>query len=80
LRAEVLLVHTPARGSQNALPTRVKEILGEVVTVSGKGMAVVVEKIDELLEIDPSDKRHLFYEELKRIFLRNAGNQARGHR
>jgi hypothetical protein len=68
LRAEVLLAHTLARGSQNALRTRVKEILGEVVTVSGKEMAGVVEKVDELLEIDPSDKRHLFYEELKRFF------------
>ena len=68
LRAEVMLAHTLARGSQNALRTRVKEILGEVVTVSGKEMAGVVEKVDELLEIDPSDKRHLFYEELKRFF------------
>ena len=25
-------------------------------------------KVDELLEIDPSDKRHLFYEEMKRLF------------
>lgn len=68
LRSEVMLAHTLARGSQNALRTRIKEILGEVVTDSGKEMAGVVEKIDELLDIDPSDKRHLFYEELKWFF------------
>lgn len=31
-------------------------------------MAAVVLKVDELLEIDPADKRHLFYEEMKRLF------------
>lgn len=25
-------------------------------------------KVDELLEVDPADKRHLFYEEMKRLF------------
>jgi hypothetical protein len=50
------------------LRTRVREILGEVVTVSSGEMADVVQKVDELLEIDPSDKRHLFYEEMKRFF------------
>jgi hypothetical protein len=46
----------------------VKEILGEVVSVSTEQMVGVVQKVDELLEIDPSDKRHLFYEEMKRLF------------
>ena len=31
-------------------------------------MAAVVAKADELLEIDPSDTRHMFWEEMKRIF------------
>lgn len=31
-------------------------------------MAAVVAKIDELLEVDPTDTRHLFWEEMKRIF------------
>lgn len=31
-------------------------------------MTRVVAKVDELLEIDPSDQRHLFYEEMKRLF------------
>jgi hypothetical protein len=68
LRAELLRAHLLARGSQNSLRDRVKEILGEVVTVSSREMAGVVQKVDELLEIDPSDKRHLFYEEMKRFF------------
>jgi hypothetical protein len=43
-------------------------MLGEVVTVSSEQMTSVVHKVDELLEINPSDKRHFFYEEMKRLF------------
>lgn len=68
IRAELLRAHLLARGSQNSLRARVREILGEVVTVSSREMADVVQKVDELLEIDPSDKRLLFYEEMKRFF------------
>jgi hypothetical protein len=67
-RTEVLRAHLLSHGSQNSLRARVKEILGEVVSVSTEQMANVVQKVDELLEIDPSDKRHLFYEEMKRLF------------
>jgi hypothetical protein len=68
VRAEVLRAHLISQGSQNSLCARVKEILGEVVSVSTEQMENVVRKVDELLEIDPSDKRHLFYEEMKRLF------------
>lgn len=68
LRQEVLRAHQLARGSQNSLRVRVKEILGEVIAVSTEEMAYVVHKADELLEIDPADKRHFFYEEMKRLF------------
>jgi hypothetical protein len=68
VRGEVLRAHLLSQGSQNSLRERVKEILGEVVSVSTEQMANVVRKVDELLEIDPSDKRHLFYEEMKRLF------------
>ncbi len=68
VRAEVLRAHLMSQGSQNSLRERVKEILGEVVSVSTEQMANVVQKVDELLEIDPSDKRHIFYEEMKRLF------------
>ena len=67
-RAEVLRAHLLAQGSQNSLRTRIKEILGEVETVTTEEMTTVVRKADELLEIDPSDKRHFFYEEMKRLF------------
>lgn len=68
LRSEILRAHQLARGSQNSLHARVKEILGEVVAVSTEEMTNVVQKVDELLEIDPADKRHFFYEEMKRLF------------
>jgi hypothetical protein len=68
VRAEVLRAHLMSQGSQNSLRERAKEILGEVVSVSTEQMANVVQKVDELLEIDPSDKRHIFYEEMKRLF------------
>lgn len=68
LRAEVLHAHLLAHGSQNSLRARVKEILGEVTTISTEQMTTVVQKVDELLEIDPSDKRHFFYEEMKHLF------------
>jgi hypothetical protein len=67
-RMEILRAHVLARGSQNSLRTRVKEILGEVVNLSTEEMSGVLQKVDEMLEIDPSDKRHLFYEEMKRLF------------
>jgi hypothetical protein len=68
LRTEVLRAHVLDRGSQNGLWARVKDILGETDGVSGAEMASVVRKVDELLEVDPADKRHLFYEEMKRLF------------
>ena len=58
------------QGSQTRLRARVKELLGEVSSspVSSEGMAAGVAKVDELLEVDPSDSRHMFWEETKRLF------------
>jgi hypothetical protein len=67
-RREVLQAHLRMRGSQNSLRACVKEILGETVKVSSEGMTQAVAKVDELLEIDPADQRHFFYEEMKRLF------------
>jgi hypothetical protein len=69
-RGEVLRAHTAVQGSQTRLRARVKELLGEVAAsgVSSEGMAAVVAKTDELLEVDPTDARHLFWEEMKRLF------------
>ena len=67
-RAELLLSHLLARASQNTLRTRVREILGDTrpADVSG-GVAQAIQRVDELLEIDPSDTRHIFWEEMKRL-------------
>jgi hypothetical protein len=54
-RIELLAQHLAAQGSQTRLRLRVKEILGETVVpvVSSEGMAAIVTKVDELLEVDP---------------------------
>lgn len=69
-REEVLKSHLATQGSQTRMRHRVKEILGEssLQEVSSQNMATVVAQADELLEIDPQDSRHLFWEEMKRIF------------
>jgi hypothetical protein len=58
------------QGSQTRLRSRVKEILGETdaQAISSENMSQIVGHVDELLEIDPQDARHLFWEEMKRIF------------
>jgi hypothetical protein len=70
LRQAVVSAHLAAQGSQTRLRARIKELLGEakVEEVSSGAMAVVLARADELLEIDPSDSRHIFWEEMKRIF------------
>jgi hypothetical protein len=69
-RVEMLKQHLAVQGSQTRLRARVKEILGETdaQAVSSENMTEVVAHVDELLEIDPQDARHLFWEEMKRIF------------
>jgi hypothetical protein len=69
-RAEVLRQHLAVQGSQTRLRARVRELLGEAerAEVSSGAMAAVVRKVDEMLEVDPSDARHMFWEEMKRLF------------
>ena len=69
-RADILQTHLAVQGSQTRLRARVKELLGEAqgVAVSSEGMAAVVVKVDEMLEIDPTDTRHMFWEEMRRLF------------
>ena len=69
-RDEILQAHLITQASQTRLRARVKEVLGETLSeaVSSENMASVVAQVDELLEIDPADTRHLFWEEMKRIF------------
>ncbi|HEX8632878.1 MAG TPA: hypothetical protein VF703_01860 [Pyrinomonadaceae bacterium] len=69
-RREILRSHVAVQGSQNRLHARVKEILGENEhqAITAGQMTSVVAHVDELLEIDPHDTRHLFWEEMKRLF------------
>jgi hypothetical protein len=70
LRREILEGHLAAHGSQTGLRARVKETLGESEEpgVTSQAMAKAVEVVDELLEVDPGDSRHLFWEQMKEIF------------
>lgn len=69
-RLELLKQHLAVQGSQTRLRARVKGLLGETdaQAVSSENMSQIVGHVDELLEIDPQDARHLFWEEMKRIF------------
>ena len=69
-REDLLRQHLAVQGSQTRLRARVKEILGEVQEAgpTPEGMAAVIAKVDEMLEVDPTDTRHLFWEEMKRLF------------
>jgi hypothetical protein len=69
-RIELIKQHLAVQGSQTRLRATVKELLGEVSApeISSESMAVVLDKADELLEIDPSDSQHMFWEEMKRLF------------
>jgi hypothetical protein len=67
-RAELLLAHVSIQGSQTRLRERVREMLGESrEPAAAEVEAAAVLKADVLLEVDPLDSTHLFYEELRRI-------------
>ena len=71
-RIEVLRAHLLAQGSQGTLQSRINEQLGagrtQVLSAS-PGRFVGTKLVDELLELDPYDSKHLFWEELRRIAL-----------
>lgn len=68
-RAELLLSHLAVQGSQTRLRARVSELLGESAGPDiSAGLGSVVSMVDELLDVDPSDSRHMFWEEMKRLF------------
>jgi hypothetical protein len=68
-RAEVLRAHLAVQGSQTRLRALVKDLLGESRQPEvSEGLTLVVTKVDELLEVDPADTRHMFWEEMKRLF------------
>lgn len=68
LRKKLLEAHLLAQGSGTLLRARVKEALGELREPDPTETEVVaVGKADELLEADPLDASHLFFEELRMI-------------
>jgi hypothetical protein len=76
LRERLLESHLLAQGSGTLLRRRVKEVLGELREPDPTETEVLaVSKADELLEADPLDASHLFFEELRMISraLRNIG-------
>jgi hypothetical protein len=70
IRRELLQAHLTVQGSQTRVRARVKEMVGEAKNeeISSEAMATVLAKADELLEVDPSDSWHVFWEEMKQIF------------
>jgi hypothetical protein len=67
-RRKLLDAHLRAQGSGAGLRERVKETLGEMSEPSSvETEMTAIEKADELLESDPLDSTHLFFEELRRI-------------
>lgn len=69
-RREILRSHLLAQGSQSSLRSRIDDQLGvRKVQPKGRGTDVlgVTELVDGLLELDPYDTKHLFWEELRRI-------------
>jgi len=68
LRKRLLEAHLLAQGSGTRLRARVKEALGEACEPDPTETEVLaVGKADELLEADPLDASHLFFEELRMI-------------
>lgn len=68
LRKKLLSAHLLAQGSGTLLRARVRETLGEMREPNPvETELVAVTKADELLEADPLDASHLFFEELRMI-------------
>lgn len=68
LRKRLLEAHLLAQGSSTLLRQRVKEALGEMREPDPTETEVLaLGKADELLEADPLDASHLFFEELRMI-------------
>lgn len=68
LRKRLLEAHLLSQGSGALLRARVKEALGEMCEPDpAETEAVAMGKADELLEADPLDASHLFFEELRMI-------------
>jgi hypothetical protein len=68
IREEIAGNHFRAKGSQTALREKVQEALGELTLVTTEKMTEALQRVDDLLKVDPEDRRHLFYEQMKDFF------------
>lgn len=71
IRGEILKAHLMVQGSEVGLRARVIDLLKERTAqpiIKGDGN-LGIEVVDDLVEMDPFDTRHLFWEELRRIAL-----------
>lgn len=68
-RSELLQNHLMVHGSQSCLRMRVNEQLGEQIVsfTTGEGSERHLEIIEDLIELDPYDAKHMFWDELRRI-------------
>jgi FAD/FMN-containing dehydrogenase len=71
LRDEIIRSHVMAQGSETRMRARVLDQLSEKTaqTINKESGNLGIDVVDELIEIDPYDTRHLFWEELRRIAL-----------
>jgi hypothetical protein len=71
LRKDIVRTHLLAQGSEAGLRARVLEHLGEKIanSKSSESSSLGIDLVDNLIEDDPYDTRHLFWEELRRIGL-----------
>jgi hypothetical protein len=69
LRGEIIRSHMMAQGSEASLRARVTDQLSEKTAqpINKESGNLGVDVVDELIEIDSYDTRHLFWEELRRI-------------
>lgn len=65
LRAEILKVHLLTNASQESLRQRVKSALGEFSDIEGRPAKSGREIADALIEKNPYDPRHLFFDQLQ---------------
>lgn len=68
IRDEIIANHIRTHSSQTILRERIREALGEMTVITSEKMTEAVERVDDLLKIDPEDRRHLFYEQMKDFF------------
>lgn len=68
IRDEIVMSHARSGGTQTALREKVREALGEMTVVTSEKMTEAVQKVDNLLQVNPRDRRHLFYEQMKDFF------------